>query len=200
MKAFPALLLLLFVAAKGECATATFIPFSGGLPFSQTPTSIPTNVTDHSEWISEGGSGIYNVGATYQGKLGLGTGGLGVGSQYGIVWLKVNGDVSVAGAVRANEVRVVVPNGQYPDYVFSSAYKLLSLPAVELAIKNDGHLPGIPSAKEIESSGLAVSTMMVKQMEKIEELTLYAIQLDKTNKDLQKRLEALEARLGASKE
>ena len=104
------------------------------------------------------------------------------------------------GAVRANEVRVSIPNGQYPDYVFAPGYKLRTLSDVELAILKDSHLPGVPSAKDIETSGLAVSTMMVKQMEKIEELTLYAIQLDKTNKDLQKRLEALEARLGASKE
>ena len=118
----------------------------------------------------------------------------------GNVWLTVNGDVSVKGAVRANEVRVSVPNGSYPDYVFASGYKLMLLPDVELSIQKDGHLPGVPSAKDIESSGLAVSTMMVKQMEKIEELTLYAIQLDKTNKDLQKRLAALEARLATGKE
>jgi hypothetical protein len=66
-----------------------------------------------------------------------------------------------------------------PDYVFAKNYTLKSLDEVEDFIKKNNHLPGIPSAKTIETNGLSVGEMQKMQMEKIEELTLYIIELKK---------------------
>lgn len=71
----------------------------------------------------------------------------------------------------------LVPN--WPDYVFAKNYKLRELDEVEDFIKKNNHLPGIPSAKTIEKNGLGLGEMQKLQMEKIEELTLYIIDLKK---------------------
>ena len=65
---------------------------------------------------------------------------------------------------------------------------------VESYTKKNKHLADIPSAKEIEKKGLSVSNMLAKQMQKIEELTLYLIDLKKENDSLKARVIALESR------
>jgi hypothetical protein len=78
----------------------------------------------------------------------------------------------------------------WPDYVFEDTYKLRSLQDVEIFVSDHGHLPGIPSATEIAEDGLDLSTMVILLTEKVEELTLYAIQQEK-------EMEALRALLVA---
>ena len=86
--------------------------------------------------------------------------------------------LAVDGKVICTEVMVrLVAN--WPDYVFGKNYRLPSLDEVEAFIKKNNHLPGIPSAKSIESTGLSLGEMQKLQMEKIEELTLYVIELKK---------------------
>jgi len=51
-----------------------------------------------------------------------------------------------------------------------------------------GHLPDIPSAAEVEEKGIALSDMSAKQLQKIEELTLYAIEQDKRIIELSEQL------------
>lgn len=67
----------------------------------------------------------------------------------------------------------------WPDYVFNKNYKLPGLHEVEDFISKYNHLPGIPSAKELEKNGLNIGEMQKLQMEKIEELTIYIIELKK---------------------
>ena len=78
-------------------------------------------------------------------------------------------------------VRVALKNSaQWADYVFHKDYKLKSLKEVEDFIQENNHLPNVPSSEEIvKDGGIDVSSMMVKQMEKIEELTLYIIKQQK---------------------
>ena len=90
--------------------------------------------------------------------------------------------LSVNGNVRSKEV--VVETG-WADYVFDKKYKLKSLDEVESFIQQNYHLEGIPSAKEIEKNGLPIGDTQKKMMEKIEELTLYVIELNKQIKELQ---------------
>ena len=98
-------------------------------------------------------------------------------AQLGVNCLPQSGyNLAVKGSIRANEV--VVETG-WADYVFDDKYKLLSLDEVEAHIKANKHLPGVPSAKEIETNGLKVGEVQAKMMEKIEELTLYVIELKK---------------------
>ena len=86
--------------------------------------------------------------------------------------------LSVNGKIIAEEV-VIQLRPQWPDYVFSKNYKLTPLNQVEDFIYKNSHLPNIPSAKEIKDNGLQAGDILSKQMEKIEELTLYLIDLKK---------------------
>ncbi len=102
--------------------------------------------------------------------------------------------LTVKGNIHAEEVKVdlSVPG---PDYVFKEGYDLKSLEEVQNYIKENGHLPNIPSAKEMEVSGIQLGEMDMKLLEKIEELTLYIIKLEKENKkilEIEKRLVTLE--------
>lgn len=87
--------------------------------------------------------------------------------------------LSVAGKVICEELKVQL-QGNWPDYVFSDKYKLEDLNKVEAFIKENKHLPNIPSADAIgNNGGVEVGEMQRKMMEKIEELTLYIIDLKK---------------------
>ena len=98
-------------------------------------------------------------------------------AQLGINCLPQAGyNLAVKGHIRSTEI--VVESG-WADYVFDENYKLPDLATVEASIKLNKHLPGIPSAKEIETNGLKVGEVQTKMMEKIEELTLYIIELKK---------------------
>ena len=89
--------------------------------------------------------------------------------------------LSVTGTIQAKEVRVETG---WSDYVFDKDYKLRSLNEIENYISKYKHLPDIPSAKEIENKGLAVGEVQTKMMAKIEELTLYVIELKKEIEEL----------------
>ncbi len=97
--------------------------------------------------------------------------------------------LSVKGSVRCQEVVVELAN--WPDYVFDKKYKLSPLSYVENYINKYHHLPNIPSAFEIEQNGSHLGDMQKKMMEKIEELTLYMIELSKENQSLKKDIELL---------
>jgi len=94
--------------------------------------------------------------------------------------------LTVDGKVICEELKVLMSES-WPDYVFEDDYTMPSLYELEASIKANKHLPGIPPACEVETEGIAVGDMQVKMMEKIEELTLYII-------DLQKQIDALEAK------
>ena len=85
--------------------------------------------------------------------------------------------LSVNGNIRAKEIKVEATN--WPDYVFADGYNVGTLKGLESYIKTNKHLPGMPSAKEVETNGLAVSKMFKLQQKKIEELTLHLIEKDK---------------------
>ena len=81
--------------------------------------------------------------------------------------------LNVNGAIRSKEV--VCESAPWPDYVFEEDYDLKSLDEVESFIREEGHLPNMPSAKEVEANGVALAKMNALLLEKIEELTLHAI-------------------------
>lgn len=92
--------------------------------------------------------------------------------------------LGVAGKIVAQEV--VVSTSTFADYVFEDDYQLTPLEAVESHIQTHQHLHNTPSGKEIIENGISVSEMTVNQQEKIEELFLHVIELNK-------RVKALEA-------
>lgn len=84
---------------------------------------------------------------------------------------------SVNGSIRARGVKV--ENANWPDYVFTPTYELMSLPKVETFIKNNGHLPDIPSAAEVARKGIDLGENQALLLRKIEELPLHLIEMDK---------------------
>ena len=99
--------------------------------------------------------------------------------------VKANGNVGIGinptekltvdGKIRSEEVKVEIVNG--PDYVFEPDYQLRTLQETKAYISEHKHLPEIPSAKEMEANGVALGDMNMKLLKKIEELTLYQIDL-----------------------
>ncbi len=93
--------------------------------------------------------------------------------------------LSVDGAVRAHRVKVYTT---WADYVFEKQYKLPTLEEVEQHIKDKGHLKDIPSAAEVEANGIELGEMNKLLLQKIEELTLYTIELNKEVKALKAQI------------
>lgn len=95
--------------------------------------------------------------------------------------------LTVKGNIHAEEVKVdlSVPG---PDYVFKEGYELKSLEEVKNYIKQNGHLPNIPSAEEMEKNGVQLGRMNMKLLEKIEELTLYVLKQQEDIKYLKAKI------------
>ncbi|MCX2680344.1 tail fiber protein [Galbibacter sp. EGI 63066] len=87
--------------------------------------------------------------------------------------------LTVKGNIHAQEVKLDLNGSVAPDYVFKEGYDLKILEEVEDHIQKEGHLPNIPSAKKMEEEGIDLKAMNLKLLEKVEELTLYAIQQEK---------------------
>jgi trimeric autotransporter adhesin len=92
--------------------------------------------------------------------------------------------LAVNGRIRSKEVLVEAAN--WPDFVFDEKYALPILSEVEKFIAANKHLPNIPSANEVETNGQNLGDIQKKLLQKVEELTLYIIELNK-------RIEKLEA-------
>jgi hypothetical protein len=86
-----------------------------------------------------------------------------------------NGGVNVNGTIRAKEIKLEATN--WPDYVFEEGYDLMPLEEVKVHIDQKGHLPGLKPAKEYGEQGVGMMELNQKLLEKIEELTLYLIEL-----------------------
>lgn len=95
-----------------------------------------------------------------------------------------NGNVDFHGNLRATGLRIEAK--WWSDFVFDSSYDLMNLTALDSFINSNGHLPNVPSEAEILSSGLDVAEIQAIQQMKIEELTLYIIQLNKEIESLKR--------------
>jgi hypothetical protein len=119
-------------------------------------------VTKEFSW-SNGGVDQLRMTILKNGKIGIGT-------ETPTELLAVNG------TIHAKEIRVDLQD--WPDYVFNVNYNLLTIEQVEEFVKEKGHLPDIPNAKEVEENGIKLAEMNKKLLKKIEEMTLYIIDLN----------------------
>jgi len=113
-----------------------------------------------------------------------------VDGDFGIGTTNPTEKLSVNGKIRAREIKVEASN--WPDYVFEEGYKVGTLEGLESYIKANKHLPEVPDAKEVEANGVALGEMNKLLLKKIEELTLYVIELKKENVAQQKQLDQLQ--------
>ena len=142
----------------------------GRLTFSPSPNTSVTNADIANSMF------LYGSQTNFPGQMCLGTATPGDNSK-----------LTVAGRIRSEEVQVV-NDVEAPDYVFASDYQLRSLDEVEAFIQKNKHLPEIPSAAEFCDNGVMLGEMSFDLLKKVEELTLYII-------DLNKKIESLESQL-----
>jgi len=89
-------------------------------------------------------------------------------------------ELSVEGLMCAKEVRVMLSGSPcWPDYVFSKNYKLMPLQELEQFVNKNQHLPNVPSATSVAENGVELGEMNATLLKKVEELTLYIIDLQK---------------------
>lgn len=93
--------------------------------------------------------------------------------------------LAVNGKVICEELKVQLSQ-DWPDYVFADNYELMSLEELQKYVDQNDHLPNIPAASEMKENGISVSDMNVKLMEKVEELTLYILKMNKEIEALKK--------------
>ena len=108
--------------------------------------------------------------------------------------------LTVKGKIHTQEVRVDLI-GYGPDYVFEkyytgkselkSDYVMPTLAEIENFTKKNHHLPNVPSAQEIKQNGLSLGEMSNVLLQKVEELTLYAIEQNKVIEELKVQVATL---------
>ena len=113
--------------------------------------------------------------------------------------LNVNGPIVCKNRMKVAEVEtdmlrtkdVTVDMDHAADYVFDEDYDLKSLDEVEAFVKENKHLPGIPSASKMKEEGMSLSEMSNLLLEKVEELTLHLIRVEKENRALKAEMERM---------
>lgn len=111
------------------------------------------------------------------------TGEVGIGTTSPSYKLHVSGQVKGTAFISSTTT--------YADFVFEDDYKLPALAEVEKFIEKNNHLPEIPSEEEARANGVNLQEMQAKLLQKIEELTLYVIELKKENESQQQEIEKL---------
>lgn len=158
---------------------------TGGQVSATDGSTFADDMGDHTatQNINLNGRKIVNGSASTNGLF-VGTNGnvrIGAGSGNPSNALEVNG------IVRTKEVLVEITG--WSDFVFEKDYKLMSLAEVEQFVKQHGHLPDIPSANEVEENGIGLGEMNALLLQKIEEMTLHLIEMEKRIQELEARKE-----------
>jgi hypothetical protein len=101
----------------------------------------------------------------------------------GIGTISPDQKLTVNGTIHSKSV-LVDTSVPVPDYVFKSDYNLVSLSEIKNYTDKNHHLPGVPAAAEMEKNGISLGDMSMTLLKKVEELTLYLVEKDKTEQEL----------------
>ena len=163
--------------------TSTHVSTLNTTPFSMPQYGLAAPSTSGSAdlWISGHQAIRMFNGGNPEPSFNLVGGNLGIGTQT----IPAGYRFAVKGNVIAEKI-VVKTSTSWPDFVFKKDYQLPSLNEVEQFIAKNSHLPEIPSAKEVENNGQDVGEMNRLLLKKVEEITLYLIELKKENQEIKK--------------
>jgi hypothetical protein len=180
-----------FVDAQGEVGIGTNTPT---VPLHVVATAAPSNTLIQFEnggparfrFRNSVNSETWNVG--HQSPSGTGLVFSDVGDGDSELLLDVNGNLTITGTLTAGN-----PSDTFPDYVFAPDYELMPLHELSAFVRENRHLPNIPSAEDVAAAGqINVSQFQLQLLEKIEELTLYAVQQQKNIDELSAKVAALQ--------
>ena len=101
----------------------------------------------------------------------------------------IRSSLAVNGPIKAK--KLTLDAGDWPDYVFDSTYRLPALTAVRSYLSSQHHLPGVPSAAEVQQKGIDLGENQAVLLKKIEELTLYMVKQDEQITELKEQVAAL---------
>lgn len=193
---------------NSKAGTGLFNTATGTGIYSPAPGSVATynngNFTAYSiysnDWFRNTyvGTGMFNS-ATGTGIYSPAVGMMATYNNGGLIVGYVNSTPAgyklyVSQGILTEKIKVAVNgSGQWADYVFAKDYKLLPLAQVEQYIKANQHLPNVPSAAEMVKEGNDLGKTTAKLLEKIEELTLYMIEMKKENEVLKKDVQLLKS-------
>jgi len=164
---------------------------NGDICFSPLPSSTSNGAID--EVISDANVVTYktlqmrwnvNIGTTHKGQVMIGARDITTGPHT---------DFKLAVDGKLVTTDLYVTNTGWADYVFDKDYKLKKLSEVEKYIKENKHLPNVPSSKEIEATGNNIANTERILLEKVEELTLYLIEINKQVEALKNENKSLKA-------
>ena len=111
------------------------------------------------------------------------------GTPYADEWFSL----AVKGGILAEQV-LIKSERSWPDFVFASDYELMPLSELKSYIETNRHLPDVPSESQVNEQGVEVGEMQSVLLKKIEELTLYTIQLQEQVEQLQQKVNELETK------
>jgi hypothetical protein len=163
----------------------TIAPSSGSISFFGAYSSI-RNGTDHSFNID-----VYNSSNPINAFKVIQNGNIGIGVPSPAEKFEVNGNI------KARKIKVTQTG--WSDYVFEPSYRLRPLAEVDRFIKKNGHLPEVPSAKEVEMDGINIGDTQALLLKKIEELTLYIIDINTRLKQVESENKILRSKLKHAK-
>lgn len=169
---------------NGEIGTSRLVVSNvgGGITWPSSGSYAAIDVMQGADMIFYNGMAAYNERMRI-----LGNGNIGIGTSNPGVY-----KLAVEGTVGARKIKVTQET--WADYVFDSAYQLPSLTHVETFIKENKHLPEVPSAANVKKDGLDLGDNQVVLLKKIEELTLYIIQQNKKMEIIERRLAEVETK------
>ncbi|MBD2753514.1 TMF family protein [Spirosoma sp. BT704] len=172
-----------------------------GLRFTNLTSSSPATLLNQTKFLTVNASGdVVLASSTNSARIGAdawqangdnlqntNAGGVVIGS--GVSNTPAGYRLYVADGILTEKVKVAIKTtDDWSDRVFEKGYRLRSLDEVEQHIKQNGHLPGVPSADQVVKEGIDVGKMDAKLLEKVEELTLYMIELKKENQALRQEI------------
>ena len=103
--------------------------------------------------------------------------------------------LTVKGNIHSQEVKVDLAGSVAPDYVFEKDYALTSLEELKNYIDQNKHLPEVPSAKEMDEEGINLKEMNLLLLKKVEELTLYVIELKREDQSSKSQMKNMQAQI-----